>query len=56
MLISMTLTLMQGHSGSADEQKSALSYLDNKAGLNSVSRDLDFENIYIWHLVKVFVC
>ena len=29
MLVSMTLTLMQGHSGLADEKKSVLNYLDN---------------------------
>ena len=31
MLVSMTLTLTQGHSGSAKANKSALHYLDNKA-------------------------
>ena len=41
ILISMTLTSMQGHSGLAEETKFALNYLDNQAsnkhaGLNSV--------------------
>ena len=29
MIILMTLTLMQGHSGSAEDNNSALNYLDN---------------------------
>ena len=48
MLISMTLTLMQGYTTVARQpegKKSAISMLGYK---NSVSQDLDYKNMYIW--------
>ena len=39
MLVSKTLTMMQGHSGSADSKHSPLNYLDNKARNNDNDDD-----------------
>ena len=55
VLILMTLTLVQGHSGSANANKSALNYLENKQAtsitlattVGHYLRDLEFENVYI---------
>ena len=58
MLVSMTLSLMQDHSGSTEENKSALNYPDNDKHAISITLpatvgyfvhdlDYDFENNYM---------